>query len=161
MSSAFVREVDDHGPEAPPERAVSRHPNFVTSRGRKQIERTLADLESRISRCQDEAQLAWLRRDQRYWSARLATAQVIESPEQPEEVAFGTRVTFRRQGGAPETVELVGEDEADPVAGRLSYVAPLAMAMMGAMPGEVVEVEARGATVAVEILAVEPIRRLN
>lgn len=161
MSSAFVREADDRPPQAPPERTVSRHPNFVTTRGKRLIERTLSDLDARIARCEDDVQLAWLRRDQRYWSARLTSAQVIESPEIPEEVAFGTRVTFRRRGGQPESVELVGEDEADPVEGRLSFAAPLAAAMMGAMPGEVVEVEARGVSVEVEILAVEPIRRLN
>lgn len=161
MSNAFEREPDDLPPESPPERVVSQHPNFVTSRGLKLIERTLAELDGRIGGCEDEAELAWLRRDLRYWSARHASAQVIESPDAPEEVAFGTRVTFRREGGEPETIELVGEDEADPSGGKLSWVCPLAHAMMGAMPGETVELEARGAAVEIEILAVEPIRLLN
>ena len=161
MSSAFVREPDDLPPESPPERVVSHHPNFVTSRGLKMMERTLAELDGKIAACDDEAELAWLRRDQRYWSARHASAQVVESPEAPEEVAFGTRVTFRRDGGEPESVELVGEDESDPAAGKLSWVAPMARAMMGAMPGEVVELETRTPPSEIEILAVEPIRRLN
>lgn len=159
MSSAFVREPDDLPAESPPERPVSQHTNYVTSRGLKQIERTLRELESDIAACEDEARMAWLRRDQRYWATRLSTAQVVDSPEDPEEVAFGTRVTFRRQGGEPESVELVGEDESDPAAGRLSYVAPIARAMIGAMPGETVELEGRGAPVRLEILSVEPIRR--
>lgn len=161
MSSAFVREPDDLPPESPPERVVSHHPNFVTSRGLKMIERTLAELDAKIAACADEAELAWLRRDQRYWSARHASAQVVDSPDAPQEVAFGTRVTFRRDGGKPESAELVGEDEADPAAGKLSWVAPVARAMMGAMPGEVVEVETRTPPIEIEVLAVEPIRRLN
>lgn len=161
MSSAFVREPDDLPPESPPERIVSHHPNFVTSRGLKLIERTLAELDGQIAACEDEAQLAWLRRDLRYWSQRHASAQVMESPDAPEEVAFGTRVTFRRDGGAPETVELVGEDEADPAAGKLSWVAPLARAMMGALPGEAVELETRTPASEIEILSVEAIRLLN
>lgn len=161
MSSAFAREPDDLPRENPPEHVVSHHPNFVTSRGMKLIERTLAELDGKIAACEDEAELAWLRRDQRYWSARHANAQVVDSPEAPEEVAFGTRVTFRRDGGTPESVELVGEDEADPAAGKLSWVSPLAHAMMGAMPGEVVELETRTPAMAIEIVAVEPLRRLN
>lgn len=161
MSSAFVREPGDLPPQGPPERLVSHHPNFVTSRGMKMIERTLAELDSKIAGCDDEAELAWLRRDQRYWSARHANAQVVESPEAPDEVAFGTRVTFRRDGGKLESVELVGEDEADPTAGKLSWVAPLAQAMIGAMPGETVELETRTPAIEIEIVAVEPIRRLN
>lgn len=81
--------------------------------------------------------------------------------EAPEEVAFGTRVTFRREGGKSESVELVGEDEADPAAGKLSWVSPLAQAMIGALPGEVVELETRTPTVEIQILSVEPLRRLN
>ncbi len=161
MSSAFVREPDDLPPESPPERVVSHHPNFVTSRGMKLIERTLAELDGKIAGCEDEAELAWLRRDQRYWSARLTSAQVVEAPDEPEEVAFGTRVTFRKDGGAPESVELVGEDESNPAEGRLSWAAPLARAMLGAAPGEIVEVETRAPPIRVEILSIEPIRRLN
>ena len=161
MSSAFVRELDDLPRESPPERVVSHHPNFVTSRGMKLIERTLAELDGKIATCDDEAELAWLRRDQRYWCTRHANAQVVEPPEAPEEVAFGTRVTFRRDGGKPESVELVGEDEADPAAGKLSWVSPLAHAMTGAMPGEVVTLETRSPAIEIEVLAVEPLRLLN
>ena len=161
MSTAFVRELDELPPEAPPERVVSHHPNFVTSRGLKLIRRTLEEIDRKIAGCEDEAELAWLRRDQRYWSARHASAQVIEAPDDPEEVAFGTRVTFSKDGAKPQSIELVGEDEAEPAKGRLSWVAPLAHAMLGAIPGEVVEVETRTPPIRVEVLAVEPIRRLN
>ena len=161
MSAAFVREIDDMPPEPPPERLVSHHPNFVTARGLKLIRRTIDDLDAQIAACEDEAQLAWLKRDHRYWSARVGSATIAEAPEDPEEVAFGTRVTIRRDGRKVETVELVGEDEANPSEGRLSWVAPLAHCMMGAMVGETVECESRSPAIRVEILAIEPIRLLN
>jgi transcription elongation GreA/GreB family factor len=161
MSRAFVREPDDVAPDSPPELRVSAHPNWVTGRGLRMIEERIADLDRQIAACEDEAQLAWLRRDQRYWAARRATAQLVEPPESPEAAAFGTRVTFRRDGKAPESIELVGEDEADPAAGRLSWIAPLARALIGAQPGDVVELANRDPPVELEILAVEPLLRLN
>jgi transcription elongation GreA/GreB family factor len=133
----------------------------VTPRGLKLIEKQLADLDRRIAAGPDAGELAWLNRDRRYWAARRASAQLVEPPDAPQEVAFATRVTFRRDGGEPETVELVGEDEADPAAGRLSWVAPLAAAMMGAEPGDSVELPGRGPPSALEILAVEAIKPLN
>jgi transcription elongation factor GreB len=161
MSSAFVREPDETPAESPPERPVSTHPNFVTARGLKQIERAIADIEAKLSACEDETELGWLRRDQRYWAARRASAQVIQAADEPGEVAFGTRVSFRRDGGAVETVDLVGEDEADPAKKRLSWVSPLASAMLGAEPGEVVELATREPPVEIEILSVTPLHRLN
>ena len=57
----------------------------------------------------------------------------------PDEVAFGTRVTIRRGGGAM-SYKIVGEDEADPPNGLLSWTSPLAQSLMGARAGDVVEV---------------------
>jgi transcription elongation factor GreB len=161
MSSAFVREPDEIPHESPPDRPVSHHPNFVTARGLKLIERAIAEIERQLKTCDDETELGWLRRDQRYWAARRASAQVIQAADDPGEVAFGTRVSFRRDGGAVETVDLVGEDEADPAQKRLSWVSPLATAMLGAEPGEVVELANREPPVEIEILSVTPLHRLN
>jgi transcription elongation factor GreB len=159
MSRAFVKEIDDQGPEAPPELKVSPHPNRVTARGLRLIEARLAELDAKIAKGPEESELAWLRRDQRYWAQRLASAQLVEPPQEPGEVGFGTRVTFRRGGGKPESVEIVGEDEADPAAGRISWVSPLAAAMMGAEAGEVVELPGRG--VEIEVLAIGAVRTVN
>ena len=59
-------------------------------------------------------------------------------------VRFGSRVTIERADGRRQTLQLVGEDEADPAAGTISYVAPLARALLGKERGDVapvVEVE--------------------
>jgi transcription elongation GreA/GreB family factor len=66
-------------------------------------------------------------------------------------VVFGTAVTVRREDGTVLTFRIVGEDEADPGAGRIAWTAPVAHALLGAEPGEIRELP----TGEVEILAVE------
>ncbi len=79
-------------------------------------------------------------RDLRYWSARRASAQLTEPASSPGRVQFGGTVRIAREDGREQTFRIVGEDEADPAAGRISYVAPLARAMLGKSEGEVVSV---------------------
>ena len=74
----------------------------------------------------------------RYWTARRATAQVVNPPAAPSEVAFGTTVTIARDDGRRQTWRIVGEDEADPTRGTLSYVSPVARALIGKRVGDVV-----------------------
>ena len=78
-------------------------------------------------------------RDLRYWTARLATAQLTE-PTRGSQVQFGSRVTIRRPDGSTRTYRIVGIDEADPKKGTLSYVSPLAQALMGKEMGDAVAV---------------------
>ena len=54
-------------------------------------------------------------------------------------VAFGSTVTFSRDDGRVQTYRIVGEDEADPKAGSISYVSPVARLLMGRAVGDVVE----------------------
>lgn len=138
MSRAFVFE-DAAAEEAArlPERPVGPGPNLVTPRGRALIAAEVARLSAALAGA-DEAGRAFLARDLRYWRAREASAQVVEAPPAPAEVAFGTRVILRG-AGAPVTWHIVGQDEADPAAGRLSWVSPLAQALLGAAVGEEVE----------------------
>lgn len=150
MSSAFVKD-DDDAPVRLPEIAVSDAPNLVTPRGLAAIEARVDELEAALHAATDEDERARIRRDLRYWHGRRATAQVTESAG--DVVGFGTRVRFRRGKGPERTIEIVGEDESDPVAGRIAYVAPLAHAMMGAEPGETVDMGGDELIV----LAVQPI----
>jgi transcription elongation GreA/GreB family factor len=141
MSRAFVKEDDNGGIEPLPDRPVSPHPNIVTPEGLALIERNLAELQERHAaalKAEDRAAQAAVARDLRYWSARRASAQVLKPPERPEEVAFGTTVTIKRDDGRQQTWRIVGEDEADPAHGTLSYVAPVARALMGKHVGDVV-----------------------
>jgi transcription elongation GreA/GreB family factor len=78
----------------------------------------------------------------RYFGARVRTAQVITNPTSTDTVAFGCTVTFRRDDGRVQKYRIVGEDEADPKAGSISSVSPVAMLLMGKAVGD--EVGASG-----------------
>lgn len=77
-------------------------------------------------------------RDMRYLVERLRTAQLVPVSESRDVVGFGSKVRFSRDGGKDQTYRIVGEDEADPKAGSVSYVSPLAKALMGKAVGEIV-----------------------
>jgi transcription elongation GreA/GreB family factor len=156
MSRAFIREPDAPEGEALPELKISSHPNLVTRRGLAMIDEKIATLTKELASCPDELHRARIERDLRYWKVRHATATIAEVPDpNSDEVAFGSRVTVSRDGGPAETIEIVGEDEADPAEHRLSWVSPMAAALMGGMPGETVEVGPRRPPIAVRIIAVD------
>ena len=144
MSRAFVRERE--GGEAfedLPDRVISPHPNLVTPSGMAWMEGEIAALQKRLGDAQaadDKAEIARVSRDLRYWSHRHATAEVVPPSADTAQVRFGSRVTFEREDGRTQTYWIVGEDEADPARGRISYVSPLAQALMGRQVGETVTV---------------------
>lgn len=156
MSRAFVSEdAAAASAAAVPERPVSRLPNLVTPHGLRLIEQRIAELQAALAFTQADApERPGIARDLRYWRARRASAQLVEpAAAPPTEVAFGTAVTIRREGAAIR-YRIVGEDEADPALGLLSWASPLAAALMGASVGDAVELGAGRPAVTVE--AVEP-----
>jgi transcription elongation GreA/GreB family factor len=140
MSRAFVKDADDTVDELP-ERPLSPHPNLVTPEGLAAIEATLARLHEDYAAAQrsgDRAALATAARDLRYWTARRASAQLVAAPANPDTVHFGSTVTIRRDDGHRQTWRIVGEDEAEPARGTISFVSPVARALMGKAVGDVV-----------------------
>ncbi|MGU3536974.1 transcription elongation factor GreA [Methylobacterium sp. A54F] len=142
MSIAFVREKE--GGEAfedLPDRPISPHTNFVTPEGLAHIEAEVKRLQAEAAGLSpdDKADNARVARDLRYWTARQGTAQLVEAVE-GDTVHFGTTVTVTREDDTRQTFRIVGEDEADPAKGTISYVAPLARAITGKNVGDVVEV---------------------
>ena len=136
MSRAFVRENDDAA-EALPERPISPHPNYVTPSGMARIEAETARFAAEMRAADgDREATARIGRDLRYWQARRASAQLIPAPVDHAEVRFGSLVTLRDGAGQERTLRIVGEDEADPGAGTLSYVAPLARSLIGRQVGD-------------------------
>ena len=83
-------------------------------------------------------QMAIPLRDMRYFAARVRTAQVIASPASSDAVVLGSTVIFRRCDGRVQKYRIVGEDEADPKAGSISFVSPVARFLMGKAVGDVV-----------------------
>ena len=153
MSVAFRRESDEEHKEPRFELPIPPGPNLVTAAGLRQAEARVAELKALIAAGPDEARLAEAQRDLRYWSTRLATAELAPPPP-PGEAAFGSRVTFR-QNGRERVVDLVGDDEADPAAGRIAFSAPLARALIGGGPGDFSDFN--GQADALEIVSVEAI----
>lgn len=144
VSRAFVRESDgDETLEVLPDRQISLHPNWVTAEGLALIEAEIAQLQAAQTAAQaadDKQAVATIGRDLRYWLARRSSAEVKSAPQQHETVAFGAHVTIARDDERRQTYRIVGEDEADPTKGTLSFVSPLARALMGKSVGDVVSV---------------------
>ena len=120
-----------------PDRAISPHPNLVTRRGLRLIESRIAEFEHLLAEAPDDEFRARAGRELRYWTARLGTARIEEPVSVAETVRFGTTVTGIREDGREVTFAIVGEDEAEPEAGRIAWTAPVARALLGGEPGEV------------------------
>ena len=142
MSRAFVKEPD--GAEAfeeLPDRPISEHSNLVTPQGLAQIENNLTRLHEQHAQAQsagDRAALASVGRDLRYWTARRSTAQLMPPPEDTAKVQFGSTVTIVRDDDRRQTFRIVGEDEAEPAQGTLSYASPVARALLNKAVGDVI-----------------------
>jgi transcription elongation GreA/GreB family factor len=154
MSRAFVRNSDE-AQLSLPERPVSPHPNFVTPRGLAAIEARVRELEAERQAAragEDTALRQRLERDLRYWSARRVTARLVGPATVTDRVRFGMRVTLRLGTGPTQAWRLVGEDEADATQGLLSWVSPLAQALLGREAGDTVAFQGGEA----EIVSIEP-----
>ena len=153
MSVAFRRESDEEHLEPRFEIPIPVGPNLVTANGLASIEAQVSALEALAASETEEEPLAAAKRELRYWRTRLATAQLAPPPPE-DEVAFGSRVAFR-QNGALRSIDIVGDDEADPSAGRISFSAPLARAMIGACVGD--RLDFAGRPEALEVVEIAPI----
>lgn len=139
MSRAFVKEDDQAGVAPLPDRPISPHRNLVTRRGLRLIEDRIAQYQGDLARASavgDREAIGRASRELRYWTARLDTAEVVEPEPGTERVVFGTMVSVARAEGTEASFRIVGEDEADPAAGRIAWTAPVAQALLGSEPGD-------------------------
>lgn len=162
MSRAFVKENDEQGNELP-ERPQSPYPNHITPRGLDALHAQLQALEAAHRRMVepegneliDPDAKHGLERDIRYVQDRIARAIVINPATQPRDrVAFGATVATEDENGEKRSFEIVGEDEADPSAGRLSWVSPLARALTDAAVGDAVVWKRPAGDLELEILSI-------
>jgi transcription elongation GreA/GreB family factor len=145
LSVAFTKEdsAETASETLLPDRPVSPHPNLVTEAGLRALEFQLHQAREACEAAQKiedvnerRRQAATPLRDMRYFAARVRTAQVITNPSSADTVAFGSTVTFRRDDGRVQKYRIVGEDEADPKAGSISFVSPVARYLMGKAVGD-------------------------
>ena len=150
MSVAFRREGDEEHLEPKFEIPIPLGPNLVTARGLALIRQRVAEIEARLAALVDEAEIKAAKRDLRYWQTREVTAELAPAPSGVT-AAIGTQVSFRLRGKT-RSLSIVGDDEADPAKGLVSFSAPLSRALMGAEAGDVLEFG--GADDAIEVLGV-------
>jgi transcription elongation GreA/GreB family factor len=134
MSVAFRRESDEEHLEPKFEIPIPPGPNLVTANGLAQIQAKVAEHEAFVPTVTEEEARKKAQRTLRYWRTRLATAQLAPVPTGAT-VEFGCTVAFLLNG-KERTLTLVGDDEADPASGRISFSAPLARALMQAEAGD-------------------------
>jgi transcription elongation factor GreB len=163
MSRGFVKEDDlEHAGTDLPERPVSEHPNYVTPLGLKQLEAETTRLEklrSELSPQKEDPivqqQLGMVERDLRYFQARLDQANLVETAEgEKDTVVFGNTVQMEDEEGVLHTFTIVGEDEADIAAHKVSWVSPLAKALLGHRVGDNVVWRRPAGDMNLEIIAI-------
>jgi transcription elongation GreA/GreB family factor len=144
LNRAFIKDPDDAGrPEDVPERPQSPHPNYVTPAGLRHLQSLVAGLAEQRDRLAEQGklanpqELALVQRDLRHYEARLSRAVLVEPEGKPvDRVHFGATVEVRDDEGQVEIYQIVGEDEADAALGKISWVSPLAEALLNAELGE-------------------------
>ncbi len=146
MSRAFVKEPDgDDVAEDLPERPVSAHINYVTPQGLRLLREKLRELQALRSQLagsenlSDRQRLKSVERDLRYFDERASTAVLVDPSTQADDhVHFGSTVAVQDEDGNTLRFSIVGEDEADVAAGKISWVSPLAQALLDAQVDDVV-----------------------
>lgn len=144
MSRAFVKE-DDGDSEVVAPRPQRQHPYYVTPEGLTQLQERLA-----------QAQASGNERNVETLQERLEAAIVVDPAEHQAGVAgFGASVTVETPDRKRHTYRIVGEDEADPLSGTISWLSPLAQALIDRREGERVTWERPAGNVAVRIVSIK------
>jgi transcription elongation GreA/GreB family factor len=147
MSVAFTREesAETAAEVELPDRPISPHLNLVTASGLEALANAMAECRAAYNSAQQiedagerRRAVAVASREMRYFADRLRTAQVVPPPGEFSAIAFGHQVTFTRDDGRRQAFRIVGEDEADPKNGSISFVSPVARALIGKAAGDVV-----------------------
>ena len=179
MSKAFVKETDEEAdlPDEPPAIPPGVK-NYMTPEGHRRMQDELRQL-LRLERPKVVETVAWaagngdrsengdyiygkrrLRetdRRIRFLSKRLERAEVVDPNQQKkrDQVFFGATVTLMHEDGVEKIYSIVGIDEADVSRGRISWISPLAKALIKAHEGDTVTVRTPGGDESLEIIGIE------
>jgi transcription elongation factor GreB len=162
MSRAFVKDAEESVGDRLPDIPLSEHPNYVTPRGLAQLRARLIALREHRDALRaaadtlpQQSELAALERELRWLNARVGSAIEVDLSQQPRDrVAFGALVTVDSEEGEAR-YRIVGEDEADVEHGLVSYVSPLAVALLAARIGEEVVWQRPAGNLTVEVVGID------
>jgi len=163
MSRAFLKN-DGEVPEEPVKRLTSGRPNYVTPSGLETLKAKIAELaalRSRLLAAKKSGEQAGLplrqtELDLDYYEAQVKRAILVDHRGLAAgDARFGARVVVKDPDGAEREYFIVGEDEADPAAGRLNWASPLAAALIGAKAGDMVEFSRKDARTRLRLLSVD------
>jgi transcription elongation factor GreB len=178
MSKAFTREQDDRDDDAPEAQAalpqVAR--NYITPAGHRRLKDELAQLwegerpklvetiawaaangdrSENADYIYGKRRLREVDRRIRFLSRRLDIAEVVDNAgREDDRVYFGATVAYADRAGTERTVSIVGIDEVDPARGRISWVSPVAQALLKSREGDTVVVRTPAGTDELDIVAV-------
>lgn len=178
MSKAFVKETDDAEelPEAPGGLPPGSK-NYITPDGFRRLQEELNHL-SRTERPRVVETVAWaagngdrsengdyiygkqrlreIDRRMRFLAKRLENAEIVDPARQSrlDQVFFGATVTWANAKGDERTIKIVGIDEVDPGRGHVSWISPIAKALLRAYEGDMVKMRTPGGVEEIEIVKV-------
>jgi len=178
MSKAFIKEADGEADlhEEPPAIQAGVK-NYMTPEGHRRMQDELREL-LRVERPKVVETVAWaagngdrsengdyiygkrrlreIDRRIRFLSKRLESAEVVDPKQQKklDQVFFGATVTYANERRAETTITIVGIDEADFARGQVSWISPIARALMKAHEGDIVELRAPSGVEQIEVLAI-------
>lgn len=148
MSKAFTKEDagGDEGLLPPRPRSAPGEQRYITPEGYRALQDELAALTAPIPRRDTsvlggEASTRERARRAQQLAALLEQVRVVAEAPDEERVYFGAWVTLEDEEGEESSYRIVGPDEADVKAGRLSVESPLARALLGREVGDTVRVE--------------------
>ncbi|AQS50784.1 transcription elongation factor GreB [Paenalcaligenes hominis] len=179
MSKAFVKEDDQQDDDLVPEAVAlpAGTKNYITVEGYKTLRAELKHLlnterpevvqvvswaASNGDRSENgdyiygKKRLREIDRRIRFLTKRLEIAEVVDPALQPnkDRVFFGATIVYADQDGNESTVTIVGVDEADPLNGKISWISPVARALLKAQEGDVVTLRTPGGLQELDILEV-------
>jgi transcription elongation factor GreB len=177
MSKAFTREGDAPEEQIEVEPRVPQGPkNYITPAGharlrselkalveieRPELVKTVAWAASNGDRSENadylygKKRLREIERRIRFLMKRLEIAEVVDPRDQDRDrVFFGATVSYRDSGGREHTVSVVGTDEVDPARGRVSWVSPIARALLKAREGDTVTLSTPAGDEQLEVLVI-------
>jgi transcription elongation factor GreB len=180
MSKAFTKESDEQENDEAEEADIlpASIKNYMTPHGAASLQEELRQL-LRVERPKTVETVSWaagngdrsengdyiygkkrlreIDKRMRYLTKRLESAVIVDPAQQQalEQVFFGATVTYVREDDTKHTVKLVGIDEADLTKGKISWISPVAKALIKARAGDTVEIHTPIGPEAIEILEVK------